>query len=157
MKKGVLWLLICCIWFVACDSSTNPGVPVNFMEALLNGVHWGATATCSIAGHGALIRGTMVGHDTTESIAITLDSVVQGVTIRLGGDSANLFGNQATYKKGGESWRTTAARSTGSVTITALGNDRIRGTFAFILFKDGIVRADSVNVESGVFEATYDN
>jgi hypothetical protein len=157
--KGTLLLLLAAtsLAFVACgDSTSGPsdsGIPEG-MTCKINGTTWSSSSVGKSGSEpSAYIVGTAEKNGLSEIIGLQIDSVAQGRTIQLGSDSLSFSANSALLTRADGTWKT--RNGSGTLTITELGGGRVKGTFAFTLYKGGKAGADSLKVTDGTFNSRY--
>ncbi|MEO5930272.1 MAG: DUF6252 family protein [Candidatus Kapaibacterium sp.] len=140
----------------SCSDSTGTGdTGTAGMTCKINGVAWTA-GSISKSGSipSAYIVGSMDKNGLTELLGLHIDSVVAGRVIQLQSDSLSFSANHASYTRSDGSWKT--RKGSGTITITELnGGGRVKGTFAFTLYKGGVAGADSLKVTEGTFNSLY--
>jgi hypothetical protein len=157
MKKLLLAMLMG-LTFAACsDSSTGPSDTAG-MSLKINGKSWTAAATSSTKLLGMDVSGSTMGTTPIEMVSVFVkDSVTAGTTYNLGGDTVTTgsFINEGKYMIGDTTWTTLKSRSTGTVKVTDMSGGRIKGTFSFTAFRNGVAGADSIVVTEGSFNTLY--
>jgi|GEM_PF-7051918 len=131
------------------DSPINP--LTDSMSATVSGAAWSTVVASAVNSNGiTAISGTRSITSATDVIVIDLPTVTATGTYTLGGVNTAA----AHYRRDSINYTTTplSLSSTGTVTITELGNGRIGGTFGFTAYRNGDPSTlDSVVVSGGSF------
>lgn len=149
MKNATLLLVsMMILGLAACSSdTTGPSNPLA-MSFTMDGTTWTAgTVAKSGTGTSAYLVGTAQRNGTTETMAVMLDTVAAGRTIKLGSDSVSFGAPSAVLTRGDGMWKTQTG--SGSVTISEASAEHGKATFGFVLYRRTNVGVDSMIASAG--------
>jgi hypothetical protein len=145
--------VFCAILAAACSDNDLPAEPrVDYMTASVNGSAWEASLILSATYQNLVL--TISGENNTQQIVRIASADVSGTGDFLlsPGNATAALGNVI---QGTAIWASNIQSGSGTLTITALTQTRVAGTFNFIAFPATQSATGFTTVTAGSFDITF--
>jgi len=156
INRGIPLLLFALIGCSG-DGPSGTGASEYYLSARIDGVAWEADPSMIIATPGAASAPGWLGFQGSSlsgggrTMAVNLSRIPGPGTYPIGINIGTNTGGIVTVAMGSQGWNTPLSGAAGSITLTAISNEAVTGTFQFSADRVGSTPVTSISVVEGRF------